>query len=125
MILKTGTCILAVACFIGMTWCAHAQTSEARQLMQATNDDRAQHGLEPLRWDPALARAAQAHAYQMVRHGELSHQYAGEPELAERAGRDGAYFRSPKISRLRRVHKLWRRNGCTPRLTAGTFWTRG
>jgi hypothetical protein len=60
--------------------------------MQATNADRAQHGLGPLRWDPALARAAQTHANQMVRHGELSHQYAGEPDLMTRAGRDGAHF---------------------------------
>lgn len=92
MIRKTGTCILAFACLIGMTCRAHAQSNEARQLMQATNEDRAQHGLGPLRWDPALARTAQAHAYQMVRHGELSHQYAGEPELVERAGRNGAHF---------------------------------
>jgi hypothetical protein len=60
--------------------------------MQATNEDRAQHGLGPLRWDPALTRAAQAHASLMVRHGELSHQYPGEPDLMTRAGRDGAHF---------------------------------
>jgi Cysteine-rich secretory protein family len=92
MILKTGTRILAFACLLGMAHRALAQSMEAQQLMEATNQDRAQHGLEPLRWDPALARAAQAHAYEMVRHGELSHQYDGEPELAERAGRDGAHF---------------------------------
>ncbi len=28
----------------------------------------------------------------MVRHGELSHQYAGEPGLVTRAGHDGAHF---------------------------------
>jgi cysteine-rich secretory family protein len=60
--------------------------------MQATNEDRAQHGLGSLHWDPALARAAQAHANQMVRHGELSHQYAGEPDLTTRTGHDGAHF---------------------------------
>jgi hypothetical protein len=60
--------------------------------MQATNEDRAQHGLGALRWDPALARAAQAHASQMVRHGELSHQYAGESDLITRAGHNGAHF---------------------------------
>jgi uncharacterized protein YkwD len=92
MILKIGTCVLALACLLGITCRANAQSNEARQLMQATNEDRAQHGLEPLRWDPALARAAQAHAYQMVRHGELSHQYAGEPALVERAGHGGAHF---------------------------------
>jgi hypothetical protein len=92
MISKTGTCILALGCFLGIAYRAHAQTAEASQLMQATNEDRAQHGLAPLRWDPALARAAQGHADQMVRHGELSHQYAGEPELVERAGQSGAHF---------------------------------
>jgi hypothetical protein len=89
---KIRTCILGVACAAAVTCSAHAQSAEARQLMQATNQDRAQQGLGPLRWDPALARAAQAHAYQMVRHGELSHQYAGEPNLMTRAGRDGAHF---------------------------------
>src|SRR5258708_24304163 len=92
MTLKTGTYVLVFACLIGMTCRAHAQSNEARQLMQATNEDRAQHGLGPLQWDPALARAAQAHAYEMARHGELSHQYDGEPELVERAGRAGAHF---------------------------------
>jgi uncharacterized protein YkwD len=38
---------------------ACAQSLEATQLMKATNQDRAQHGLRPLQWDPALARAAQ------------------------------------------------------------------
>ena len=70
----------------------HAQSAEARQLLQATNADRAQHGLAPLRWDPALASAAQAHAAQMARAGSLSHQFPGEPDLATRAGRMGAHF---------------------------------
>ena len=91
MISKLRICFLGVAYLAGST-CAHAQSAEARQLMQTTNEDRAQHGLGPLRWDPALARAAQAHADQMVRHGELSHQYAGEPDLTTRAGHDGAHF---------------------------------
>jgi hypothetical protein len=92
MILKTRASLLAFACLLGITCDALAQSTEARQLLQVTNEDRARQGLEPLRWDPALARAAQAHAYEMVRHDELSHQYAGEPELEERAGRDGAHF---------------------------------
>lgn len=91
MIPKIHTCILILAC-LGGTFRTHAQSAEAKQLMQATNEDRAMHGLGPLRWDPALARAAQSHANQMVRHGELSHQYAGEPDLMTRAGRDGAHF---------------------------------
>jgi hypothetical protein len=85
-------CTLAIACATGLTSLAHAQSTEAKQLMQATNGDRAQHGLGLLRWDPALSRAAEAHAYQMVRHGELSHQYAGEADLMTRAGHYGAHF---------------------------------
>ena len=59
---------------------------EARQLMQATNEDRARQGLGPLKWDPALARAAQKHAQLMVGQSALSHQYAGEAELETRIG---------------------------------------
>jgi hypothetical protein len=72
-----------------------AQSIEARQLMQATNEDRAQQGLGPLKWDPALARAAQRHAELMVREGggSLSHQYAGEADLVARVGMEGAHFR--------------------------------
>jgi hypothetical protein len=91
MIPKIHTCILTIAC-LGASLCAHAQSAEARQLMQATNEDRAAHGLGPLRWDPALARAAQSHAHQMLQHGELSHQYAGEADLVTRTARDGAHF---------------------------------
>jgi hypothetical protein len=128
MFLKIGTCILVFACLIAMTCRAYAQSAEASQLMQATNEDRAQHGLEPLRWDPALARAAQAHADQMARHGELSHQYAGEPELVERAGHNGAHFStvaeniavaaSPQIVEAEWMHSPpHRHNILDPRLT--------
>ncbi|HEY1963430.1 MAG TPA: CAP domain-containing protein [Acidobacteriaceae bacterium] len=91
MISKKRAWTFSVAC-LAVSLCVRAQSTEAKQLMQATNEDRVQHGLEPLRWDPALARAAQAHADQMVRHGELSHQYDGEPDLVTRAGHDGAHF---------------------------------
>ena len=64
------------------------------QLMAATNVDRIAKGLGELKWDGALARAAQAHAERMVGAPELSHQYPGEPDLVARAGRDGAHFRS-------------------------------
>jgi hypothetical protein len=87
-----GACLLSAAFTTG-TVNAHAQSIEARLLMQATNEDRAQRGLGPLKWDPALARAAQAHAELMVGRGALSHQYAGEAELETRVGQQGAHFR--------------------------------
>jgi len=73
---------------------AYAQSSEATALMRATNEDRAQQGLGPLKWDPALARAAQRHAEWMIRQGGgLSHQYSGEADLVTRVGQEGAHFR--------------------------------
>jgi uncharacterized protein YkwD len=65
-----GACLLSAACTTG-TVNAHAQSIEARQLMQATNEDRAQRGLGPLKWDPALARAAQALSHRS--RGRLRH----------------------------------------------------
>lgn len=126
---KICACVLGIVAAAAPAIAAHAQSAEARQLMQATNEDRAQHGLGPLRWNPALARAAQAHAYEMVRHGELSHQYAGEPDLVTRAGDDGAHFstiaENIAIAPTAQMVELeWmrspphRRNILDPRLTA-------
>ena len=85
------------ACLLGVVWAVgavgHAQSTEATELMRATNGDRAQQGLGPLKWDPALARAAQRHAELMVGQGALSHQYAGEADLVTRVGQEGAHFR--------------------------------
>jgi hypothetical protein len=88
-----GACLLSAAWTAGALNSVQAQSIEARQLLQATNEDRAQHGLGPLKWDAALARAAQSHAELMVRQGALSHQYAGEAALETRVARNGAHFR--------------------------------
>ena len=88
-----GASLLTVVCTVGAVNQASGQSFEARQLMQATNEDRAQHGLGPLKWDAALARAAQRHAEIMVRQGALSHQYSGEADLVTRVSQDGAHFR--------------------------------
>lgn len=71
-----------------------AEQSAAQQVMQATNADRVDHGLAPLKWDPALAQAAAQHAQVMVQQPALSHQYPGEPDLVARGGAAGAHFRS-------------------------------
>jgi hypothetical protein len=67
-------------------------TDDARQIFDLTNADRQEQGLPPLHWNDALAAAAQAHAERMAREGELSHQYAGEPALMQRAAQAGAHF---------------------------------
>ena len=84
-----GGYLLGVILTVGALANACAQSVEATQLMEATNQDRAQHGLGPLHWDPALARAAQRHAELMVGQRALSRQLAGEAELETRVGQPG------------------------------------
>jgi len=68
------------------------QRNQAQQLFTLGNQARAAQGLAPLEWDPALAAAALNHCVRMATEGPLSHQYAGEPDLSERAGQAGAHF---------------------------------
>src|SRR3984957_15643244 len=75
---------------------ALAQQPAEQQVMDLANQDRAQQGLAPLKWDPALAQAASEHAQMMAQQPELSHQYPSEPDLAARWGVAGA--RSPSIA---------------------------
>ena len=63
-----------------------------RYLFQAANTERRQRGLAPLEWNESLYRAAWLHARQMAARESISHQYAGEPELAVRAQSSGARF---------------------------------
>lgn len=68
--------------------------SDARRVFNLTNQDRQQQGLPLLKWNPALAAAAEAHAQRMLREPSLSHQYSGELDLMTRAARAGAHFRA-------------------------------
>ena len=65
----------------------------AQVLLRLANEARAEHGLPPLRWDAALARAAGKHLEVMAgEQGELLHQYPGEADLQTRASLAGARF---------------------------------
>jgi hypothetical protein len=88
--------LLGLAILAASAWSfAGAQPqSPARQIFDLTNQDRQAHGLLTLRWDAALAAAAQAHADRMTRESALSHQYPGEPELMARAASAGARFQA-------------------------------
>jgi hypothetical protein len=62
-------------------------------LLQKANQHRADHGLSPLGWDAALARAAHAHALRIMQDGGPAlHQYPGEPDMKTRAVQSGAHF---------------------------------
>jgi uncharacterized protein YkwD len=59
-------------------------TESERQLFELVNEGRAHVGLPALSLDAGLTRAARAHAEEMFAAHQLSHQFAGEPSLAQR-----------------------------------------
>ena len=71
---------------------SQAIQAEAWRIVQLANQARAGAGAGPLKWDAALATAARQHCIRMVAEGPLSHRYAGELEITERAARAGAHF---------------------------------
>ena len=91
---------------------AHAQNVAEQYLLAAANQDRAAHGLQPVRLETHLIQAALTHNYEMVRHHGISHQFAGEPDLAARAGAAGAHFSmvSENVAEAPNsamIHDLW------------------
>jgi hypothetical protein len=65
---------------------------QAEQLFALANQARAEAGAGRLQWDPALAAAALQHCRRMAVEGPISHRYAGELNLTERAAQAGAHF---------------------------------
>jgi hypothetical protein len=78
--------------FCAFSFASSAQEPDERQLVDLTNEARAEGGAKPVVWDQALADAARAHAILMSREAEISHRYIGELDLPERAAKVGAHF---------------------------------
>src|SRR5260370_24335776 len=79
----------------GATRVARAQTSpsqDERKLFHLLNQERQKAGLPKLQWDNHLAKSAGGHALLLAEHQGLSHQFSGEPQLAERIGATGLRF---------------------------------
>jgi uncharacterized protein YkwD len=55
-----------------------------QQLLELANQSRAQAGIPSLTVDSGLSHAARIHAQAMLEAGQLSHQFDGEPSLAQR-----------------------------------------
>ncbi|MGA1984456.1 MAG: CAP domain-containing protein [Acidobacteriaceae bacterium] len=95
-----GTVLLALAAAASVPFAlaqrtnvsADSATIAEQYLLSAANQERAARGLQQLRRDPELARAAAAHARVMAEHGSISHQFPGEPELTDRASSTGVAF---------------------------------
>jgi uncharacterized protein YkwD len=71
-----------------------ASLSPEQQLFKLLNLERQHHRLSPLQWDSRLADAARIHAQKMAQAGGISHRFAGEPDLGQRARSTGALFKS-------------------------------
>ncbi len=107
--LSAGYLAGALALFVGAL---KAQNVSEQYLLAAANQDRAAHGLASLRIDSGLLRSARVHAVEMARHREISHQFAGEAELAERAGAAGTRFslvteNVAEAPNSALIHELW------------------
>ncbi len=61
-------------------------------LLAAANQERIARGLPKLERDPVLAKAAAYHAQQMAEHGDISHEFPGEPDLSARGANAGVHF---------------------------------
>ena len=64
----------------------------AWQIVLLANQARAAKDLPPLKWDSALALAAERHCQRMAAEGPIAHRYGGELGLADRASEAGAHF---------------------------------
>ncbi len=81
-------------------------------LITQANQDRVARGLPPVARDPLLSEAAAFHALEMARHGDISHEFPGEPELSERGARAGVRFsliteNVAEASDPAVIHNLW------------------
>jgi uncharacterized protein YkwD len=74
---------------------APASASPASDTLQALNAARAARGVEPLRADARLARAARAHARDMVARGYFGHVSPTGEDLRSRVARTGWLRRRP------------------------------
>jgi len=66
--------------FPGQDYDFHAE----QRLLELANESRQKAGAPPLTLDSGLSQAARIHARAMLKAGQLSHQFAGEPGLPQR-----------------------------------------
>lgn len=115
--MRMATClavilIVSLSSLPQLSWTQTSASSAERQLFDAANRERKNHGLPTLQWDEALAKAARRHAAEMANQGTISHQFPGEPSMPARATKAGAHFTSlaenvAQAPSAPAVHDLW------------------
>jgi len=87
------SCAGILLCALMLTADASGAASAAeKRVFDELNQERAKAGLPALEWNELAAEAARRHAALLAQNAELSHQFAGEPSLAERLGTAGVRF---------------------------------
>ncbi len=108
--LSSPTLCLAAFCFLFFTSSTRSQerpqnrpplatlplsskpSTEEKLLLDDANREREAAGIQPLKWDDALAAAARYHAQTMASQNLLLHQCLDEPPVDQRAAQAGAKF---------------------------------
>lgn len=83
--------VLLLLCLPGYS-VTQPSLSAATLLLSQANQARQMKGLRPVQNDPLLAQAALFHAIQMADHDDISHGFAGEPDLSQRGATAGVHF---------------------------------
>ena len=93
---QTAISVAVLSLFLtaGIAKAAPRPSDREEQLFNLVNEERVRAGLRRVQWNQGLADAARAHSDLLAAHKNLSHQFRGEPELQQRAGRAGARFNS-------------------------------
>jgi uncharacterized protein YkwD len=71
-----------------------APSTAEKRIFALLNQERIRAGESPLQWNASAARAARAHATLLAEHGEMSHQFEGEPVLLHRLEASAIRFTS-------------------------------
>ena len=88
-----------------------AGTPAEQYLFEMANHERETRGLRPLVWNQELANAARYHAGRMANANDISHQFAGEPELGARAAAAGAKFSAVAENVAEAPTVMWMHDG--------------
>jgi uncharacterized protein YkwD len=89
--------LIAVSLICALSSQIQAQSTESpliaeQYLLAAANQERVSRGLPKVEFDPELAKAAEYHAREMADHGDISHEFPGEPDLSIRGANAGVHF---------------------------------
>lgn len=86
--------ICAASAHSGEALPASKPSKAEQRIFYLLNQERELAGLAKLEWNEQAAQAARAHAMLLADHGELSHQFPGEPPLRKRLASTAVRFTS-------------------------------